>query len=192
MDRAALLDRYREGPDRLEAAAGGLSEAELDFTPADGGWSPREVVHHTADSEMTSAIRLRKLLAEEHARIEGYDEMEFARKLHYRDRPIAPSLRAVRAARETSAAILERLRDDDWNRTGTHTESGPYSVDTWLEIYAAHCHDHADQIDCAAVDEAQRSAGVTAELSAEKIAATAARTDAEWRARPRSPNPRTS
>jgi hypothetical protein len=23
---------------------------------------------------------------------------------------------------------------------------GPYSVENWLEIYAAHCHDHADQI----------------------------------------------
>ena len=150
MDRAALLDRYAEGSDRLEAAARGLSEAELEFAPADGGWSPREVVHHTADSEMTSAIRLRKLLAEEHARIEGYDEMEFARKLHYRDRPIDPSLRAVRAARETSAAILDKLSEVEWNRTGTHTESGPYSVDTWLDIYAAHCHDHADQIDRAA------------------------------------------
>ncbi len=146
MDRNALLERYREGPDRLEEAVRGLSDAELDYAPSGGGWSPREVVHHTADSEMTSAIRLRKLLAEEHARIEGYDEMEFSRRLHYRGRPIDPSLRAVRAARETSASILERLSDSEWSRSGTHSESGEYSVDTWLEIYAAHCHDHADQI----------------------------------------------
>jgi len=147
MDRAALLDRYREGPDRLEAASQGLSDAELDYAPSDGGWSPREVVHHTADSEMTSAIRLRKLLAEDSARIEGYDEEEFARKLHYRERPIASSLRAVRAARETSAEILERLTEAEWSRRGIHAESGEYSIDTWLEIYAAHCHDHADQIE---------------------------------------------
>jgi hypothetical protein len=23
---------------------------------------------------------------------------------------------------------------------------GPYSVERWLEIYSAHCHEHADQI----------------------------------------------
>jgi hypothetical protein len=23
---------------------------------------------------------------------------------------------------------------------------GEYSIDTWLEVYAAHCHDHADQV----------------------------------------------
>jgi len=146
MDRDALLQRYRDGPDRLEAAALGLSDAELDHQPQDGGWSPREVVHHTADSELSSAIRLRKLLAEENAQIQGYDEMEFSRRLHYRERPVGPSLAAVRAARETSASILELLSGADWGRSGTHSDSGPYSVETWLEIYAAHCHDHADQI----------------------------------------------
>ena len=155
MDRAARLKRYREGPDQLEAAARGLSEAELDYLPQDGGWSAREVVHHTADSELTSAIRLRKLLSEEDAQIQGYDEMEFSRRLHYRRRPIGPSLVAVRAARETSASILDFLNEDDWSRTGTHSESGPYSVDDWLEIYAAHCHDHAAQIRHA-VEESRR------------------------------------
>jgi hypothetical protein len=146
MDREVLLQRYREGPDELEAAARGLSDAELNYLPRDGGWSPREVVHHTADSELTSAIRLRKLLAEENADIRGYDEMEFSRRLHYRERPIAASLAAVRASRESSASILEYLSEADWGRTGTHSESGPYSVEMWLEIYAAHCHDHAKQI----------------------------------------------
>jgi DinB family protein len=146
MTRDELVRRYEAGPDELDAAVEGLSEADLDYQPKDGGWSPREVVHHTADSEMTSAIRLRQLLAEANAQIQGYDEMEFSRRLHYRERPIAASLSAVRAARETSASILARLSDDDWNRSGVHAESGAYSVTTWLEIYAAHCHDHAEQI----------------------------------------------
>lgn len=109
-------------------------------------------MHHTADSELTSAIRLRKLLAEENADIQGYDEMEFSRRLHYREQPIAPSLSAVRAARATSASLFACLREDDWSRTGTHSDSGPYSVTTWLEIYAAHCHDHAEQIERAVAE----------------------------------------
>ena len=146
MDRAELIRQYREGPELVEEAVADLSEDELDHLPAEGGWSPREVVHHLADSEMTSAIRLRKLLAEDNAFIQGYDEPEFSRRLHYRERPIEASLLAVRAARETSASILEHITDADWGRTGTHAESGAYGMETWLEIYAAHCHDHADQI----------------------------------------------
>jgi hypothetical protein len=38
------------------------------------------------------------------------------------------------------------MTEDDWRRTGTHAESGPYSVEDWLTIYAAHAHDHAAQI----------------------------------------------
>src|SRR5207248_7584522 len=129
----------------LAAAVDGLTDAELDRRPAGGGWSAREVVHHVADSEMTSAIRLRRLLVEERPVLEGYDEVEFARALHYGLRPVGPSLDAVRAARETTASILTRLGEADWGRAGTHAESGPYSVETWLRIYAAHCHDHADQ-----------------------------------------------
>lgn len=94
---------------------------------------------------MTSAIRLRLLIAEDNPTIVGYDQEEFARRLHY-DRPIEPSLAAFRAARETTAAILDRLTEDDWSRRGTHTESGAYGMMDWLAIYAAHAHDHASQI----------------------------------------------
>jgi len=94
---------------------------------------------------MTSAIRLRRLLAEERPAIDGYDEAEFARRLHYGDRPVQASLDAVRAARATTTEILERMTEDEWAREGTHSESGRYTVEDWLRTYAAHAHDHATQ-----------------------------------------------
>ena len=144
-DRRRLIARYREGPDVLEAAFAGLGDAELDRARA-GGWTPREVAHHCADSELTSAVRLRRLLAEESPRIEAYDEELFARRLHYRDRAVGPSLAAVRAARMASLQLLESLGDAEWQRSGTHSESGSYGVEDWLAIYAEHCHDHAEQV----------------------------------------------
>ncbi|MBI5947841.1 MAG: DinB family protein [Chloroflexi bacterium] len=144
-EREALLQRYREGYDAVVAALDGVTAGELD-APAPDGWTARQIVHHLADSEMTSAIRLRRLIAEENPRIDGYDEEEFARRLFYDSRPIEPSLDTLRAARATTAAIVERLSEEQWRRAGTHSESGAYSVETWLEIYAAHGHDHAAQI----------------------------------------------
>jgi len=144
-DRAELIARYREGVAAVEDALTGASDAELDAAPADGGWTVRMVVHHLADSETNSHLRLRKLLAEDGALIQGYDEAEFARRLHY-DRPIDSSLAVFRAVRASSAALLDRLQGADWVRSGTHSESGPYSVTDWLEIYAAHAFAHADQI----------------------------------------------
>ena len=145
--RADLIAQYRAGHAAVVAAVDGLTDAELDTRPpGDGEWTPREVVHHLADSEMTSAIRVRRLIAEEQPVISGYDEAEWARRLHYDDRPIGPSLDALAAARAPTAAQLDRLRADEWRRSGTHTESGAFWVERWLEIYAAHAHEHAAQI----------------------------------------------
>lgn len=148
-DRKRLIQKYRAGVEEVVESVNGLSEASLDSRVAEGEWTPREIVHHLADSEMTSAIRLRRLLAEDSPKIDGYDEEEFARRLHY-DRPIENSLAAMRAARETTADILDRLTEEEWQRSGTHSELGPYSVEGWLEIYASHAHDHAEQISRAA------------------------------------------
>jgi hypothetical protein len=143
--RQDLIRRYAEGHAADEAALAGITPRELDNADADG-WTPRQVVHHLADSETTSGIRLRKLVAEEAPVIYGYDEELWAKRLFYNARPIEASLLAFRAARETSLSILQALADGDWERHGWHTESGAYSLHRWLEIYAAHGHDHADQI----------------------------------------------
>jgi hypothetical protein len=148
MDRAtrdALVAKYKDGYAQVASALEGATDAELDRRPAPGKWTAREIVHHLADSEMTSAIRLRRLLAEDRPVIVGYDQEEFARKLHY-DRPVGASLEALKAARATTGAILDRMTDDEWAREGTHTESGRYTVLQWLQIYAEHAHNHAAQI----------------------------------------------
>lgn len=143
--RRALIERYKDGYRAVTEALQGISERELDARPAPGKWSAREIVHHLADSEMTSAIRFRRLIAEDRPLIQGYDQDEFARRLYY-DRPIHASLEALRSARETTAQILERITEAQWGREGTHSESGRYTVERWLEIYAQHAHNHADQI----------------------------------------------
>jgi hypothetical protein len=143
-ERAQLISRYREGAAAVAEALRDLAPEELDRS-ATGEWTPREIAHHLADSEMMSAIRIRRLLTEDEPVIHGYDEAAFARKLTG-DRPIEPSVEAMRWARESSAQLLERMTDDDWRRVGTHSESGRYSVEDWLSLYAAHAHDHAAQI----------------------------------------------
>lgn len=143
--RSDLIRRYREGYAAVEAALAGISAADLDNPDAEG-WTARMVAHHLADSEMTSAMRLRKLIAETNPVIWGYDEELYSRTLFYDRRPIEASLLAFRAARQSTAAILEHLPEDAWSRAGWHTESGLYTVERWLEIYAAHGHDHAEQI----------------------------------------------
>jgi hypothetical protein len=145
-ERTRLLERYRTGTSDVEDALAGITDGELDRRPAEAdAWTPREVAHHLADSEAMAFIRLRRLIAEDDPLIAGYDEPEWARRLHY-DRPIAPSIAVLAAVRTASLQLLASLTDAEWSRAGTHSDSGPYSVMDWLRIYADHSHDHADQI----------------------------------------------
>ena len=143
--RTRLIEQYRDGIAEVDNALAGATDEELDRRPAPDAWTAREVAHHLADSETMSSIRLRRLLAEDGPLIQAYDEEEFARRLHY-ERPIDESIALFAAVRTANVGLLARLTDDEWTRTGTHSDDGPYSVERWLEIYAAHGHDHADQI----------------------------------------------
>jgi hypothetical protein len=85
-------------------------------------------------------------LVEDNPLIQGYDQDAFASRLRYNERDMAPALEAFRCARVSTMQVLQLMTDDDWNRAGTHSESGRYTTEDWLRIYAAHAHNHAAQI----------------------------------------------
>ncbi|HXS83696.1 MAG TPA: DinB family protein [Methylomirabilota bacterium] len=145
--RARLIQQYRAGYDQVVRALDDFPAAKLTTRPIAGKWTAAEIVHHLADSEMTSAIRLRKLLAEPYPVMQAYDQDRYADVLHYQARPIEPSLQAFRYARESTAQLLERMTEADWRKLGWHSESGSYHTERWLEIYATHAHGHAEQIE---------------------------------------------
>ena len=145
-EREKLITQYSEGYEEVVKSLEGFPANQLTARPLEGKWTACEIVHHLADSEMTSAIRLRKLLAEERAAIQNYDEAGFAVRLKYNERPIQHALDAFRAARATTTELLKMASEDDWRREGSHPEHARYSVEDWLRIYAAHAHNHAAQI----------------------------------------------
>ena len=94
-ERQSLIAKYKAGYDEVVRALAGMAADERDWRPAPGEWSAREVVHHLADSETISGIRLRRLLIEDNPVIQGYDEAEYARHFRYQDRPWEPALQRV-------------------------------------------------------------------------------------------------
>ena len=111
-ERNTLIEQYRDGYAAIAEALLKATDEELDGRPGPGKWSAREIVHHLADSEMTAAIRLRRLLAEDRPEIKGYDQDEYARRLHY-DRPHEISLELFKYVRDSTAELLERMSPSD-------------------------------------------------------------------------------
>ena len=145
-ERQKLVAQYKAGYEEVSRNLADFPPDLLAAHPIPGKWSAAEIVHHLADSETTSALRLRRLLVEDHPLIQAYDQDQYAAGLHYNERDVAPALEAFRAARATTAQLLDFMTEEDWRREGTHSESGSYTTEDWLRIYAAHAHNHAAQI----------------------------------------------
>ena len=146
-ERKRLIAQYEAGPARLREALDKVPAEAMRWRPAPGDWSVHEIVVHCGDSETTSASRIRYVLAEDRPIIAGYDQDAWAVRLDYHALPVGPALAATESVRANTAALLRALPDESWNRSGTHSESGPYAAEDWLRIYAVHLHDHADQIE---------------------------------------------
>jgi hypothetical protein len=146
-EREALIEQYTRGPERIREALAKVPKPALSWRPAAGKWSVHEVVVHCADSETNAALRIRYLIAEREPLIVGYDQDAWARVFDYQAQPLEDSLAATIAARGRTVPLLRRLTDAEWSKEGRHTESGRYTAEDWLRIYAAHLEGHAKQIE---------------------------------------------
>lgn len=138
-----------------EASTQYFFEKFATVTPADldkhipVGWTPRQIAHHMADSEAQSYARLRRLIAEPTgSSIQGYDEAMWAENpiLGYTELPIENSIAVYKAVRAASLDILKRMKLEDLDRSGVHTDSGHYTIRNWLKAYTNHPRAHADQM----------------------------------------------
>lgn len=109
-----VLAAYAAGPNQLEQALAGLTEAELDRQPAGGGWTIRQVVQHLADGEAVLTGCLKMALATPGATFQmgwypGNDE--WAQAMDYGGRAIAPALALFRANRQYVAEMVGHMID---------------------------------------------------------------------------------
>lgn len=139
------LDEIAQTPARLRAAVRGLSDAQLDTPYRDGGWTVRQVVHHVPDSHMNSYIRFKLALTEESPTIKPYLEDRWA-KLPDSNSPIENSLVLLESLHHRWTPLLRSLTDADWDRTFTHPELGPMTLERNLALYAWHGRHHVAHI----------------------------------------------
>jgi len=144
-DTAALLERYRRGPELLALVLTGVFGEEEDFaTP--GKWSIRQIMAHLADSEMVGAHRFRLVAAEENPTLTAFDQNAWSRNLDYARRKPKTSLETFRRIRAENFELLKELPESAFERTGNHTERGTVTLRQLVEVNAGHAESHARQI----------------------------------------------
>jgi uncharacterized damage-inducible protein DinB len=146
MHYQSMIDEYLAGPELVQQAVRGMSEAQLDSKPIAGKWSTRQVVCHITDFEPVYADRMKRVIAENCPTFFGGDPDTFAAGLAYERRPVDIELELLVAVRRQMATILRQLKAADFQRTGIHSEAGSLSLETLLQRIVNHVPHHVQFI----------------------------------------------
>ena len=116
-----ILELFKQGVTILENAVAGLSDIELDYTPAKGGWTIRQIIHHIADGDDLWKTCIKIALGNEQAEftLQWYwalPQTTWAECWSYKNRPVEISIALLKANRDHIIQLLEYV-DDGWNKS---------------------------------------------------------------------------
>lgn len=137
-----LIEKYAAGADVPARAIEGLSREQLLAFPVPGTWSIQQIILHLMDSDLIAADRMKRVAAEDHPTLIGYNETAFAKNLAYEDVSAQDAAEIFRLNRRMTAELLRRLPDAAFKRTGLHNERGEVTLEQLLDTYTGHLDHH--------------------------------------------------
>jgi uncharacterized damage-inducible protein DinB len=140
------MNVIRELPQNMRDAVSGLSDDQLDTEYRPGGWTVRQTVHHVADSHANSIIRFKLALTEDEVpTIRPYYEDRWA-ELGDSKLPVDVSLNLIDGIHTRWIALMESMSDADFEKKFIHPETGEWTLDGALALYAWHSRHHLAHI----------------------------------------------
>jgi uncharacterized damage-inducible protein DinB len=141
MDRQ-WIDRYLQGAYVLGQAIRGLSNQERNAFPVPGTWSIQQIVMHMMDSDLIASDRMKRVIAEDHPTLIGYNETLFAQHLPYDELDAELACNIFANNRRLTGEILRRQPDSAFQRTGLHNETGVITLEYLVKTYTGHLEHH--------------------------------------------------
>ena len=140
------IKEIEDAPANLWRAVEGLEDWQLDTPYRDGGWTPRQIVHHIADSNMNSYIRFKLTMTENEPMVKTYDETEWSKLVDAHIALVGSSLELLGGLHIRWAIFLRSLSEKDLSRRFIHPDSGPIQLSMNIGAYAWHSRHHTAQI----------------------------------------------
>jgi len=144
--RRHWLQQMAEAPEALTAALSGLDDGQLGTPYREGGWTPRQVVHHLADAHLNGFVRFKLALTEDEPAIKTYEEDLWAETADGRDAPVDLSLRLLEALHRRWLILLDSLSEPQFESVFLHPQRGRMTVDSAIQLYAWHGVHHTAHI----------------------------------------------
>lgn len=112
---ASLKSSHRSGLDLLEK----LSDAEAEYSYADGKWSIKDILQHIIDTERIFAYRAMRFARNDKTDLPGFEQDDYVLAAKADDRTLADLLEEFSAVRALSILFFQSLSNEEMRRTGT-------------------------------------------------------------------------
>ncbi|MEH6939927.1 putative metal-dependent hydrolase [Bacillus sp. JJ664] len=144
--RSESIEILKNAPKEFADLIYSLTSVELNTPYREGGWTPKQIIHHVADSHMNSIIRIKLALTEENPTIKPYDENAWI-TLSDSTIDVESSLKILEGVHKRYVNLIESLTEEQFKRTVFHPESKiTMSVDYLVALYAWHSKHHLGHI----------------------------------------------
>jgi len=151
---AQALDLFTSSASRLVSITAGLKPAQLDYTPAPGEWSIRQVIHHVTDDCDVWSMILKKALATPGApvRFEGFPGNDaWADAMDFCTRDVTLALALIQAHHAYLAQLLlhfsERWENHVVIMDAQNCPIQDINVREIIQMLSAHMLEHVDTVE---------------------------------------------
>ena len=145
-------------PHELRRLADRVGPGGIAVAPAPGKWSARDILCHLADCEIVFAFRLRQTLAEDHHRIQPFDQEQWAGT--YGGGDVRLALDVFSSVRDWNVGLIRSASPQQLAKKVTHPERGEETFQTIVETMAGHDLNHLTQLEKIMASCAGSSTGI--------------------------------
>ena len=137
-----LVERYAVGGPLLAYATAELKPEHAIARPGPGSWSLAELVAHLLDCDLVFAERIKRVIAEDNPILQAFEENAWIDRLDSHAMPVEEGVNLFVANRHWMTRILRSRPDEDFARTGRHTEVGLMTLADIIAKASAHLDHH--------------------------------------------------
>jgi hypothetical protein len=145
-DRRKMLESFGRAPALLSAILRQLPKKMWLYKPTPERWSIHEIILHLADSEASSYVRCRHLIAEPGVEVAEFDPARWAGNLGYFHQSTREALEIIRRLRKMTYQLLIAVPEPVWSNTVDYPREGAISLESWIERQERHIPHHMDQM----------------------------------------------
>jgi len=143
VDETEIVSAFENQLSEMSELFNSISEEKSATSYAEGKWTIKDVIGHLVDGERIFGYRALRISRGDETPIEGFEQDGYVENASFNDYKFSDLVDEFNLVRRASILFFKHLKETDWTRTGTASDS-PVSVRALAYTMVGHVRHHAN------------------------------------------------